>query len=234
MNTATTNVRFSVGTHARLPINGAVKPQRVNKRAATVAVVAKAEGTSTSTKIEGAGASGYAVDGNRPTSPRAWEIMSTMLRKSNVKMLSPQELVFEQERGAKIVDIRPVGEYGSGRIPGAISAEFFRLIEGWDPVRIARRGMYAFFGVFNGTEFNDRFFAEIENAVGPTRDQPLVLYCNIGGTLEPTGPSEFGQQSRSLTAAYELLRAGYSNVKVLKGGFNDWKRAERDIEVYED
>lgn len=42
----------------------------------------------------------------------------------------------------------------------------------------------------------------------------LILVCNIGGTLEPTGPSEFGRQSRSLTAAYELVQAGFKNIKV--------------------
>lgn len=183
-----------------------------------------------SVDIKGAGASGYAVDGNRPTSPKAWEIMSTTLRKSGVKMISPQELIFAQKRGAAIVDIRPAGEYEGGRIPGAVPAEFFRLIEGWNPVKIARRGVYAFFGILNGTEFNNRFFDEFAAAV-PDKKTAVVVYCNIGGTLEPTGPSEFGQQSRSLAAAYELVRAGYKNVQVLKGGFQDWKRSEREIEM---
>ena len=45
------------------------------------------------------------------------------------------------------------------------------------------------------------------------------------------GPSEFGRQSRSLTAAYELVQAGFSNIKILDGGYNGWTRDERDIEV---
>ena len=32
---------------------------------------------------------------------------------------------------------------------------------------------------------------------------------------------------RSLMAAYEMLRLGYTNISVLKGGFSDWKRNER-------
>jgi len=46
------------------------------------------------------------------------------------------------------------------------------------------------------------------------RKNGLILVCNIGGTLQPTGPSEFGRQSRSLTAAYELVQAGFKNIKV--------------------
>ena len=30
-------------------------------------------------------------------------------------------------------------------------------------------------------------------------------------------------------AAYELLNAGFSNVRVLKGGINEWCRQERDL-----
>jgi rhodanese-related sulfurtransferase len=179
--------------------------------------------------IEGAGASGYAVGGFRPTSPKAWEIMSTSLRKSKLKMISPQEVAFALKRGTKVIDIRPEAEYTGGRIPGAVSVKFFRLIEGWAPMKIARRGVYAFFGIINGTEFNERFFQEFEQAV-PKKNETVILYCNIGGTLDPTGPSEFGQQSRSLAAAYELLRAGYKNVQVLKGGYNDWRKSGRDIE----
>ncbi len=182
--------------------------------------------------IKGAGASGYAVNGNRPTSPRAWEIMSTSLRKSGMKMVSPQEVAFALKRGGKVVDIRPEIEYVGGRIPGAASVKFFRLIEGWSPMKLARRGVYAFFGILNGTEFNDRFFEEFEQEV-PNKNTTVIIYCNIGGTVSPTGPSEFGQQSRSLSAAYELLRAGYKNVQVLKGGMNEWLKSGRDIEFEE-
>ena len=185
-----------------------------------------------SVDIKGAGASGYAVGGYRPTSPKAWEIMSTSLRKSGMKMVSPQEVSFVLKRGGKIVDIRPDGEYTSGRIPSAVSVKFFRLIEGWSLMKFARRGVYAFFGILNGTEFNERFFDEFEAEVPDKRTQ-VVIYCNIGGTLDPVGPSEFGQQSRSLAAAYELIRAGYKNVQVLKGGYNDWRKSGREIEFEE-
>jgi len=61
---------------------------------------------------------------------QAWEIISTSLRKSGLKMVSPQEVQFAQGRGIPVVDIRPVGEHRKGRIPGAVNVEFFRLIDG--------------------------------------------------------------------------------------------------------
>lgn len=157
--------------------------------------------------------------------------MSTTLKNKGVKFVSPQEVGFAQQRGVTVVDIRPAGEFTKSRIPGAVNVEFFRLIEGWDPTRVARRALYAFFGVLNGTEFNPDFFTEFEQLV-PDKRSRIILYCNIGGSLEPTGPSEFGQQSRSLTAAYELLRAGYNagSIQILQGGMYEWKRSGRETE----
>lgn len=132
-----------------------------------------------------------------------------------------------------IVDVRPAGEYAAGHIPGSVNVEFYRLIEGWDVVKAARRALFAFFGVLNGTEYNDRFLSEFEAAV-PAKDKSVVLVCTIGGTLEPTGPSEFGRQSRSLTAAFELINAGWTKVSFLDGGVLAWKKEGMDLEVLEE
>ena len=55
-----------------------------------------------------------------------------------------------------------------------------------------RRAGFAFFGIFNGTEFNPRFFEDIEKAVDNKKG--AVLVCSIGGILEPLGQG--GRQSR--------------------------------------
>ena len=55
-----------------------------------------------------------------------------------------------------------------------------------------RRAGFAFFGIFNGTEFNPKFFEDIEKAVD--RRKGAVLVCSIGGILEPLGRG--GRQSR--------------------------------------
>ena len=55
-----------------------------------------------------------------------------------------------------------------------------------------RRAGFAFFGIFNGTEFNPSFFEDIEKAVD--KKKGAVLVCSIGGILEPLGQG--GRQSR--------------------------------------
>jgi hypothetical protein len=39
---------------------------------------------------------------------------------------------------------------------------------------------------------------------------------------EPTETSKLGLQTRSLIAAFQLLQRGYTNVRVLRGGYRDW------------
>ena len=180
-------------------------------------------------QIKGAGASGYAVGGGlRPTSPKAWEIIATELRQKKLTFASAADV--KKKRNAIVVDIRPKVEYDEAHVPGAVNVEFFQLIDGWDPLKIARRAVYAFFGILNGTEFNPNFFDEFEEAVQGDKRKEVIVYCNIGGTLEPWANSEFGRQSRSLTAAYELIRSGYTKVRVLDGGMATWIK---DGEEYE-
>lgn len=103
------------------------------------------------------GASGLDVNGMRPTSPAAWNIMREQLRARKVcalyiftslqmlqktlnmsclpqvpgvelpykalghlqvKMTSQQEVLFAQEKGIPIIDIRPPEEYIAAHIPG--------------------------------------------------------------------------------------------------------------------
>jgi len=180
-------------------------------------------------QIKGAGASGYAVGGGlRPTSPKAWEIIATELRQKKLTFASAADV--KKKRNAIVVDIRPKVEYDEAHVPGAVNVEFFQLIDGWDPLKIARRAVYAFFGILNGTEFNPNFFDEFEEAVKGDKRKEVIVYCNIGGTLEPWANSEFGRQSRSLTAAYELIRSGYTKVRVLDGGMATWIKNGEEYE----
>ena len=63
-----------------------------------------------------------------------------------------------------------------------------------------RRAGFAFFGIFNGTEFNPNFFDDIEGAVNKSKG--AVLVCGVGGVLEPLGKG--GRQSR-LTAVTDAV-----------------------------
>ena len=92
------------------------------------------------------------LQGMRPTSPAAWEIMRNILRDRKVdpwlccaseaglqsiptdtnsvlvdvqvKLLSQQELLFAQEKGVPVIDIRPPVEFETGHIVGCVSASF--------------------------------------------------------------------------------------------------------------
>jgi rhodanese-related sulfurtransferase len=108
-------------------------------------------------------------DNLRPTSPQGWEAMRQALREAEVSMVAPQELSRLLSRGALLVDVRPSGDYARARIPGAASAPIYRLIDGWTPEQVLRRFGYALFGVFQGTEVNDRFTEELDWALEEAR-----------------------------------------------------------------
>lgn len=168
----------------------------------------------------------------RPTSPQGWEAMKRSLREGGVVMVAPQEVSGLQRRGAVLVDVRPRGDYARARVPGALSAPIYRLIEGWSFEQTMRRLGYALFGVFHGTEVNDAFLSELSAAVQqaaaapspPSSGPRVVLYCSQGGSIDPVGAAAVaaaagpvpggagggaggrrGWQSRSLVAAYALL-----------------------------
>ncbi len=50
-----------------------------------------------------------------------------------------------------------------------------------------------------------------------SKNSKMVLYCKKSG--------------RSTLSAYNLKRLGYKNVKVMKGGFTEWKKALHPIEM---
>lgn len=78
--------------------------------------------------------------------------------------------------------------------------------------------------------------AEVEEAV-EDKDTGVVVCCQMGGTLEPKESqdgSTLGLQSRSLVAAYQLVKAGYTGVRVLKNGMTAWIEDGHDVFLYDD
>ena len=111
---------------------------------------------------------------------------------------------------------------------GAVSVPVFQLINGWTAWQTLRRAAFAFFGIANGTEFNEAFEDTLREALAGSRE--AVFVCQIGGTLTPTDANPFGRQSRSLIAAYAADLFGIKqNIKVLDGGMAEWVRAERPV-----
>jgi len=56
------------------------------------------------------------------------------------------------------VDVRAEDQWRLGTLPGATrNVPVFALIRGYSPFKIARRALFALFGVLNGTEYNPLF-----------------------------------------------------------------------------
>lgn len=78
---------------------------------------------------------------------------------------------------------------------GAATIPIYSLITGWTPWKIVRRAGFAFFGIFNGTEYNESFEPEARQAVGSSSE--VVIVCQVGGTLTPTQANPNGRQVRT-------------------------------------
>eukprot|EP01023_Acetabularia_acetabulum_P028400 TRINITY_DN2682_c0_g2_i3.p1 TRINITY_DN2682_c0_g2~~TRINITY_DN2682_c0_g2_i3.p1 ORF type:complete len:238 (+),score=31.28 TRINITY_DN2682_c0_g2_i3:79-792(+) len=169
--------------------------------------------------------------GFAPTSPQGWKQMINLLEESGTRCLSPQELPFEQDKGVKVIDIRPSAAFDKMHIENSINVPLFQPIQGWTPWKVARRAGFALFGVLNGTEINPNFIQEIEEII--SKDSGAVIVCDYGGDLgeEKTDSSSLPRQSRSLMAAYQLCKLGYQNVCVVKGGINGWVKSGREYAV---
>lgn len=75
-----------------------------------------------------------------------------------------------------------------------------------------RRAGFAFFGIFNGTEFNPDFYKDVEAAVD--KQKGAVLVCGVGGILEPLGRG--GRQSRLASSSlhYSLLLSSLHHINI--------------------
>lgn len=172
------------------------------------------------------------VDGNRPTSPKAWEAMYKKLTENKVRSVSSSDIEGLKGRGATIIDVRPETEFDAGHIDGSLNVSLYQPIVGNTPKQILRKAGYAFFGIFNGTEANENFECELKEAVGDFGDE-IVVICNTGGSLESSVNFEYGKQSRSLMAAYEMVTFGYKKIRFLEGGYNQWRMEDRPVNVME-
>ena len=213
------------------------------------------------------GESGLDIGGSRPTSPKAWKEIKSTLKANDAKHISPQELVFARDRGGgrgnsplqqlpSLLSALPIFSSSStssssssnnnnsnsntgALILEAVNVPLYRPITGLSPRAVARRAVFAFFGVLNGTECNPAFAEEAAQALADAGSpKRVVAYCNVGGSFS-SETNERGTQSRSMSAAYELIRAGIcgnsAKVKIdmLKGGFNEWLKSEREVAVPE-
>lgn len=137
-----------------------------------------------------------------------------------MKILTSEQLIAAQSTDIPVIDVRPLAEWEKEHIPGSINVQLYRPIEGWSAYKIARRMSFAAFGVFDGTEINDDFLDEVAAVV--SKEDPVILVCGMGGTLDKTTYFENGTPTRSLIAAHELVNIGYQDVRVHRVGVYGW------------
>ncbi|GMH40204.1 hypothetical protein BSKO_08108 [Bryopsis sp. KO-2023] len=169
----------------------------------------------------------FSEESKNPTAPSTWNRISSTLVQQEVKVLTSDQLIAAQAADIAVVDVRPLGEWEEEHIPGSINVQLYRQIEGWSAFKIARRMSFAAFGVFDGTEMNEEFLEEVADVA--SKEDPIILVCGMGGSLDKTSYFENGTPTRSLIAAYELVQNGYQDVRVHKGGVKGWEQEERQF-----
>ncbi|EIE24158.1 Rhodanese-like protein [Coccomyxa subellipsoidea C-169] len=152
-----------------------------------------------------------------------------------VEGVSAHEVKFALEREVTLVDVRVPSEFAKAHIPGAKNVPVYQSIRGWTPWKILRRTGFALFGVFNATEPNVNFTAELASAVGGDPATQVILVCNSKGDMSRPPPPNNAElwhevyQSRSLIAAYLATVDGFTNISVLRTGFKAWQRDGRPV-----
>ena len=89
-------------------------------------------------KTAGTATSGLEIGGKRPTSPKAWELISTTLKKNGVAFIGLDQAEAAARKGTPIVDVRPDDQYNTGRLPGAVNCQFYQPITGAPAVLLTR------------------------------------------------------------------------------------------------
>ncbi|KAL2318158.1 hypothetical protein Fmac_032034 [Flemingia macrophylla] len=150
-----------------------------------------------------------------------WKIKREYLLQKRVRSVEVKEaLRLQKENNFVLLDVRSEAQFKEAHPPDAINVQVYRLIKEWTAWDIARRAAFAFFGIFAGTEENPEFIQNVEAKID--KSAKIIVACSSGGTLRPSQNLPQGQQSRSLIAAYLLVRNGYTNVFHLEGGLSTW------------
>ncbi|EFJ23821.1 hypothetical protein SELMODRAFT_174737 [Selaginella moellendorffii] len=166
-------------------------------------------------------ATGAATKRAKTPAEEDWRIKREALKKNQVRSITAKDAKrLQDEQGYVLLDVRPQNEFQKMHPIGAVNVEIYRLIKEWTAWDIARRLGFAFFGIFDGTEENPNFLADVRAKV--ESKSKVIVACASGGTMKPTPTLADGQQSRSLIAAYVLLMDSYTNVLHLEGGLRSW------------
>ena len=165
----------------------------------------------------------------------------TYLTEKELKSISPQEASglasssTSAERRPILIDVRLKKSFDAEHAAGAVNVPLFREVQGnslFDTLKRVAMGGFA----MTATERDPLFIENLRQAIGSDdMTMPIIVMCSIGGTLDTmirrpgrkpyADPDRnFGRESRSLKACYEIMTAGYSNVKHLEGGLQIWRK----------
>eukprot|EP00746_Dinoflagellata_sp_MGD_P055437 gnl/MRDRNA2_/MRDRNA2_24121_c0_seq2.p1 gnl/MRDRNA2_/MRDRNA2_24121_c0~~gnl/MRDRNA2_/MRDRNA2_24121_c0_seq2.p1 ORF type:complete len:260 (-),score=35.67 gnl/MRDRNA2_/MRDRNA2_24121_c0_seq2:187-966(-) len=164
---------------------------------------------------------------------REWQegnAQRTLSDRGLTEVTCERALKMMKDKDCILVDVRPENavKYGKmmpngqrvkfGRPKGAVNVPYFRELTGTS-LRDNINRLVCGVGLRKpATERNPEF---VQMALGSLpRNKTIVLACDRGGSLMK-GDSAF--YTRSLQAAYELYDAGFTRLRVLKGGIPEWQ-----------
>lgn len=175
-----------------------------------------------------------------------WAQIYRRLKAKNVKSVTPEEAYKMLNTpsfpfGAKtiLLDIREEQRFNKACAGGAVNTPYFDVgIPPTNTPERIRQISYFFLGLQVPT-FNPTFIEDVTAACGGKKNTRIIVMCQTGGTLEnteerkkrnprlPRPPlGDFGQSSRSLMAAHDLIYdGGFTNVVHASGGLGSWKVA---------
>jgi thiosulfate/3-mercaptopyruvate sulfurtransferase len=132
---------------------------------------------------------------------------------AGVSIVTPQDVALDW-RNLQIVDARSPQEVNAGRIPGAIHLD-------WREFRVAELSTSEkIFGLRDGRVLSEASeIAARLTKLGLREDLPILVYG---------GESRWGEEGR---VAWNLLYWGAKDVRLLDGGFAQWKKSALKVAV---
>jgi rhodanese-related sulfurtransferase len=180
----------------------------------------------------------FVYPGVRPeeakTPLKDWPTKYRNLLKQGLKPVTPQEAVKMMQTPffpAKLVDVRLESQFAAGHPQGALSVPLFRMVQGNSAFAWSKRVTSYSLGV-QPTERNPDFQAEALKQLN--RNQPIIIVCDRGGTVEKLADDaqakNLKRYTASLKAADELYEAGFKKLFFLEGGIREWDRDGLPVE----
>jgi len=182
----------------------------------------------------------------------AWPVCFSVLEQKGLKSYAVEDVQKELAQGkCTLIDIRPSEEYERGHVEGSVNVPLFiKAVSQTKGMRL-KRIAFAFLAM-TPRERNPTFLADCEAALGGKKPRkPFYVMCSQGGSMDRIVTSnkldgqgkpytkrfedperDFGRESRSLKAAFELYNAGFTNLKHVRGGYQRWIKEELPIVAY--